>query len=84
MDAYALAPFLENAMNPATPNPDLTTASSARRWRAFGAACAGLCLALSAAAEPAIYLLGEVHDNPEGHALRLEKITDIVRSARSR
>ena len=68
-------------MNPATPNPDLTAASSVRRWRAFGAACAGLCLALSAAAEPAIYLLGEVHDNPEGHALRLEKITDIVRSA---
>ena len=57
------------------------TAASARRWRAFGAACAGLCLALSAAAEPAIYLLGEVHDNAEGHALRLERIADIVRSA---
>ena len=81
MHVYALAPFLENAMNPATPIPDLTAASSVRRWRAFGAACAGLCLALSAAAEPTIYLLGEVHDNPEGHALRLEKIADIVRSA---
>ena len=68
-------------MNPATPNLDRTAASSARRWRTFGAACAGLCLALSAAAEPAIYLLGEVHDNPEGHALRLEKMTEILRSA---
>jgi uncharacterized iron-regulated protein len=68
-------------MNPATPNLDRIAASSARRWRAFGAACAGLCLALSAAAEPAIYLLGEIHDNPEGHALRLEQIADIVRSA---
>ena len=68
-------------MNPARPNLEHTAASSARRWRAFGAACAGLCLALSAAAEPVIYLLGEVHDNPEGHALRLEKIADIVRSA---
>ena len=38
-------------------------------------------MALSAAAEPAIYLLGEVHDNPEGHALRLEKMTEILRSA---
>ncbi len=56
-------------------------AASARRWRALGAACAGCFLALSAAAEPAIYLLGEIHDNPEGHALRLEQIADIVRSA---
>ena len=55
--------------------------ASARRWRALGAACAGWCLALSAAAEPAIYLLGEIHDNPEGHALRLEQIAEIVRSA---
>ena len=31
---------------------------------------AGLCCGLSLAAEPAMYLLGEVHDNPEGHALR--------------
>jgi len=46
-----------------------------------GAACAGWCLALCAAAEPAIYLLGEIHDNPEGHALRFEQIADIVRSA---
>ena len=68
-------------MNPAMPNLERTAASSARRWRAYGAACAGLCLALSAAAEPAIYLLGEVHDNPEGHALRLEKMTEIVRTA---
>jgi len=68
-------------MNPARPNLEHTAASSARRWRAFGAACAGLCLALSAAAEPVIYLLGEVHDNPEGHALRLEKIAEIVRTA---
>ena len=68
-------------MNPATPNLDRIAASSARRWRAFGAACAGLCLALSAAAEPAIYLLGEIHDNPEGHALRLEKIAEILRGA---
>ena len=68
-------------MNPATPNLDRTAASSARRWRAYGAACAGLCLALSAAAEPAIYLLGEIHDNPEGHALRLEKIAEILRGA---
>jgi uncharacterized iron-regulated protein len=68
-------------MNPATPNPDRAAARSARRWSTFGAACAGLCFTLCAAAEPAIYLLGEVHDNPEGHALRLEKITDIVRSA---
>ena len=78
---YPLAPLLENAMNPAMPNLERTAASSARRWRAYGAACAGLCLALSAAAEPAIYLLGEVHDNPEGHALRLEKMTEILRSA---
>lgn len=56
-------------------------AASAWRWRALGAACAGWCLALSAAAEPAIYLLGEIHDNPAGHALRLEQIADIVRSA---
>ena len=68
-------------MNPATPNLDRIAASSARRWRAFGAACAGLCLALSAAAEPAIYLLGEIHDNPEGHAQRFEKIAEIVRAA---
>jgi len=68
-------------MNPATPNPDRPAARSAQRWRTFGAACAGLCFSLCAAAEPAIYLLGEVHDNPEGHALRLEKIADIVRSA---
>ena len=68
-------------MNPATPNLDRTAASSARRWRALGAACAACFLALSVAAEPAIYLLGEIHDNPEGHALRLEKIADIVRSA---
>jgi len=46
-----------------------------------GAACAGWCLALCAAAEPAIYLLGEIHDNPEGQALRFEQIADIVRSA---
>jgi uncharacterized iron-regulated protein len=26
-------------------------------------------------------LLGEIHDNPEGHALRLEQIAEIVRSA---
>ena len=56
-------------------------AASAWRWRALRAACAGWCLALSAAAEPAIYLLGEIHDNPAGHALRLEQIADIVRSA---
>ena len=31
--------------------------------------------------ETAIYLLGEVHDNPEGHALRLEKMTEILRTA---
>jgi len=55
--------------------------ASARRWRALGAACAGWCLTLCAAAEPTIYLLGEVHDNPEGHALRLEQIVEIVRSA---
>lgn len=42
---------------------------------------AGLCCGLSLAAEPAMYLLGEVHDNPEGHALRLAQIEDIVRSA---
>jgi len=42
---------------------------------------AGLCCGLSLAAEPAIYLLGEVHDNPEGHALRMAQIEDIVRSA---
>jgi uncharacterized iron-regulated protein len=47
----------------------------------LGAAFAGWCVAVCAAAEPAIYLLGEIHDNPEGHALRLEKIADIVRSA---
>ena len=68
-------------MNTATSNLDSTAASSARRWRAFGAACAGCFLALSAAAEPAIYLLGEVHDNPEGHAQRFEKIAEIVRAA---
>ena len=55
--------------------------ASARRWRVLGAFFAGWCLTLCAAAEPAIYLLGEVHDNPEGHALRLEQITNIVRSA---
>jgi uncharacterized iron-regulated protein len=43
--------------------------------------CAGLAIALSAAAEPAIYLLGEVHDNPEGHAVRFEQIAQIVRGA---
>jgi len=43
--------------------------------------CAGLAIALSAAAEPAIYLLGEVHDNPEGHALRFEQIAHIVNTA---
>jgi uncharacterized iron-regulated protein len=36
---------------------------------------------MCAAAEPTIYLLGEVHDNPEGQALRLEQIVEIVRSA---
>jgi uncharacterized iron-regulated protein len=56
-------------------------AAASRLARAWTAACAGLCFTLCAAAEPAIYLLGEVHDNPEGHALRLEKIADIVRSA---
>jgi len=55
--------------------------ASAQIWRAVGAACAGWCLTLCAAAEPTIYLLGEVHDNPEGHALRLEQIVEIVRSA---
>ncbi len=58
-----------------------TAAASARRWRALGAACAACFLALSVAAEPAIYLLGEIHDNPEGHALRLEKIAEILRGA---
>ena len=43
--------------------------------------CAGLAIALNAAAEPAIYLLGEVHDNPEGHALRFERIAHIVNTA---
>ena len=55
--------------------------ASAQIWRTVGAACAGWCLTLCAAAEPTIYLLGEVHDNPEGHALRLEQIVEIVRSA---
>ena len=68
-------------MQDAMPSKPPPTAASARRWRALGAACAGWCLALCAAAEPAIYLLGEIHDNPEGHALRLERIADIVRSA---
>jgi uncharacterized iron-regulated protein len=61
--------------------PSSAPAAAARRARAWTAVCAGLCFTLCAAAEPAIYLLGEVHDNPEGHALRLEKIADIVRSA---
>jgi uncharacterized iron-regulated protein len=61
--------------------PSSAPAAVARRARAWNAVCAGLCFTLCAAAEPAIYLLGEVHDNPEGHALRLEKIADIVRSA---
>ena len=56
-------------------------AAASRLARAWTAACAGLCFTLCAAAEPAIYLLGEVHDNPEGHALRLERIAEIVRSA---
>lgn len=68
-------------MQHATPNPRWTTAESARLWRALGAAFAGWCVAACAAAEPVIYLLGEVHDNPEGHALRLEKIAEIVRTA---
>ena len=68
-------------MQHATPNPRWTAAGSARLWRALSAAFAGWCVAVCAAAEPAIYLLGEIHDNPEGHALRLEKIADIVRSA---
>jgi len=55
--------------------------ASAQIWRTVGAACAGWCLTLCAAAEPTIYLLGEVHDNPEGHASRLEQIVEIVRSA---
>jgi uncharacterized iron-regulated protein len=63
------------------PKLSRTAFASATLRRALGAACAGLCFSLCAAAEPAIYLLGEVHDNPEGHALRLERITDIVRSA---
>ena len=68
-------------MQHATPNPRWTAAGSARLWRALSAAFAGWCVAVCAAAEPAIYLLGEIHDNPEGHALRLEKIADIVRAA---
>ena len=60
--------------------PSRAPAAASRRARAWAAACAGLCFSLCAAAEPAIYLLGEVHDNPEGHALRLERIADIVRS----
>jgi uncharacterized iron-regulated protein len=62
-------------------NPSFAPAAASRRARAWAAASAGLCFSLLAAAEPAIYLLGEIHDNPEGHALRLEKIADIVRSA---
>lgn len=52
-----------------------------RRLRRWVMVCAGLVVTLGAAAEPAIYLLGEVHDNPEGHALRFERIAQIVRSA---
>jgi len=63
------------------PKLSRTAFASATLRRALGAACAGLCFSLCTAAEPAIYLLGEIHDNPEGHALRLEKIADIVRSA---
>lgn len=53
------------------------------RWRLgrWARVCTGLAITLSAAAEPAIYLLGEVHDNPEGHALRFERIAHIVHSA---
>jgi hypothetical protein len=68
-------------MQQATPNMPRDSTASAQIWRTVGAACAGWCLALSAAAEPTIYLLGEVHDNPEGHALRLEQIVEIFRSA---
>jgi len=52
-----------------------------RRVLRWAMVCAGLAIALSAAAEPAIYLLGEVHDNPEGHALRFERIAHIVHTA---
>ena len=61
--------------------PSRAPAAASRLARAWAAASAGLCFSLLAAAEPAIYLLGEIHDNPEGHALRLEKIADIIRSA---
>ena len=68
-------------MQHAQPNSRRTAAQSAWLWRAWSAAFAGWCVAASAAAQPAIYLLGEIHDNPEGHALRLEQIAEIVRSA---
>mgnify|MGYP006279370781 CR=1 FL=1 len=52
-------------------------------WRAhrWAVLCGAVAITLGAAAEPAIYLLGEVHDNPQGHSLRLQQITDIVRTA---
>ena len=49
-------------MQHATPNFRKTAAQSAWLWRAWGAAFAGWCVAVCAAAQPAIYLLGEVHD----------------------
>ena len=68
-------------MQNATYTAHAANTAAARRWRRIAAFCAGWGLALCAAAEPAIYLLGEVHDNPEGHALRLERIAEIVLSA---
>ena len=68
-------------MQNATYTAHAANTAAARRWRPIAAFCASWCVAVCAAAEPAIYLLGEIHDNPEGHALRLEQIAEIVRSA---
>ena len=65
---------------PAVPGTPAGRGVAARRAR-WLAGCVGLCLTVCAAAEPAIYLLGEVHDNPEGHAVRFEQIAQIVRGA---
>lgn len=66
--------------------PSASVRSALPGMAAWGAgrwlmACMGLCVTLGAAAEPAIYLLGEVHDNPQGHSLRLQQIANIVRTA---